>query len=154
MNSIEYFLIIVVALIIIVGLFLDEINKYYDTIKQSIQVKKWEVDMSIKYRELIKYIMSGDSRSRIIQETPNSLTLGVSNADSATLFELIQTEKLTVIWKVNSPEFGEHNQIWHFSEYGDQEKMMAKIINDLESYQRCYLNMVLSKRVDELNYNK
>ena len=55
MNSIEYFLIIVVVLIIIVGLFFDGINKYYETIKQSIQVKKGEVGMSIKYRELVKW---------------------------------------------------------------------------------------------------
>ena len=96
-----------------------------------------------------------DSGLKIIKDTSILLILEVSDADSATLFKLIQrTEKLAVIWKVDSLAFGEHNKIWHFSEYEDQEKMMAKIINDLESYQRRYLNMVLSKRVDELNYNK
>ena len=128
--------IIIVIVIFIIGLFL------YDTSKQSTQIKR-EGGMSIKYRELIKYIMSGDSRSRIMQETSNSLTLGVSNAGGTTLYILTQTYgKLTVQWKVDSPAFGRHYKEWDFQEYEDQERMMARIMNDLEKYQR---NVMVSK---------
>ena len=128
--------IIITIVIFIIGLFL------YDTSKQSTQIKK-EGGMRIKYRDLITYIISQDSKTRIFQETSNSITVGVSNIGGTTLFILTQTYgKLTVQWKVDNPIFGKHSMEWDFPEYGDQETMMARIMNDLEKYQR---NVMVSK---------
>ena len=128
--------IIITIVIFIIGLFL------YDTSKQSTQIKK-EGGMRIKYRDLITYIISQDSKTRIFQETSNSITVGVSNIGGTTLFILTQTYgKLTVQWKVDNPIFGKHSMAWDFPEYGDQETMMARIMNDLDKYQR---NIMVSK---------
>lgn len=54
-----------------------------------------------------------------------------------TLFILTQTfGNVTVQWKVDSPVFGKHKMEWDFPEYGDQEKMMEIIANDLEKFQQ------------------
>jgi hypothetical protein len=129
------------TIIILIGAFI--IGKFlYDTSQQSSKIKK-EGGMRIKYRELIADIMNQDSKIRIFQETSNSITIGVSNIGGTTLFILIQTYgKLTVQWKVDSPIFGKHSMEWDFQEYGDQELMMARIMNDLDKYQR---NVMVSK---------
>jgi len=124
-----WWIIIIAIMVFILIMFIN------DTSQQSSKIKK-EGGMRNKYRELISYIMSQDSRSRIFQETSNSITLGLSNIGGTTLYILTQTfGKLTVQWKVDSPVFGKHSLEWDFPEYGDQEKMMYKIMDDLGKYQ-------------------
>jgi len=130
--------IITLIVVFIIGKFL------YDTSKQSSKIKQ-EGGMRIKYRELIAEILNQDSKVRIMQETSNSITLGVSNISGSTLFIFTQTYgKLTIQWKVDNPIFGKHSMEWDFPEYGDQEKMMSRIMNDLDKYQR---NVMTSKGV-------
>lgn len=120
--------IIIVIVVIIIGKFL------YDTNQQSSKIKK-EGGMRNKYRELIEYLLSGDSRSKIFHETTDSITLGLSNMGGSTLYVLTQAYgRLKVQWKVDSPLFGKHKLDWDFPEYGDQEKMVERILNDVEKY--------------------
>ena len=124
-----WWIIIIAIIVFILIMFIN------DTSQQSSKIKK-EGGMRIKYRELISYMMSQDSRTRFFQETADSITLGLSNVDGKTLFILTQTfGKLTVQWKVDSNAFGRHSLEWDFPEYGDQEKMMNRIMNDIGKYQ-------------------
>jgi len=95
-----------------------------------------EGGMRNKYRELIGILMSGDPRTRIFKETSDSISLGLSNSGGTTLFILTQTfGNVTVQWKVDNPVFGKHKMEWDFPEYGDQEMMAERIMNDLGKFQ-------------------
>jgi hypothetical protein len=120
---------IILIVVIIIGKFI------YDKNQQSAKVTM-EGGMRKKYHELIEYLMSGDSKTQIYQETSDSITLGVSSISGTTLFILTQTfGRVTVQWKINSSVFGKHKMEWEFDEYLDQEKMAEKIINDCSKYQ-------------------
>lgn len=122
--------VIIIVVVFIIGKFL------YDRNKQASKITM-EGGMRNKYRDLIEFLMSGDSRSKIFQETSDSITLGISNAGGTTLFILTQTfGKVTVQWKVDSPVFGKHKMEWDFQEYGDQEQMAERIANDTGKYQQ------------------
>lgn len=96
-----------------------------------------EGGMRNKYRDLIEYLMSGDSRSRIFNESSTSITVGLANMGGTTLFILTQTfGNVTVQWKIDSPVFGKHKMEWDFPEYADQVKMVERITNDLGKYQQ------------------
>ena len=121
--------IILAIVIFVIGKFLIAKNK------QSSKVTM-EGGMRNKYRELIEIIKSGDHRTQIFQETSDSITLGLSNSGGTTLFILTQTfGNLTVQWKVDSPVFGKHNMEWDFPEYGDQNQIADRIMNDLGKFQ-------------------
>jgi hypothetical protein len=122
-------IIIIAVIVITTGKF------FYDKNQQASKIVR-EGGMRKKYRELIGYIMEGDSRTKIFQEDSDSISLGISSMGGTTLFILIQTfGKLTVQWKVDSPVFGKHKMEWDFPEYGDQKKMIERIMNDLSKYQ-------------------
>jgi len=126
--------VIILIAVFIIGKFL------YDRNKQASKITM-EGGMRNKYRDLIKFLMSGDPRSKIFQETSDSITLGISNAGGTTLFVLTQTfGKVTVQWKVDGPVFGKHKMEWDFQEYGDQEKMAERIVNDTGKYQQNMMN--------------
>ena len=119
---------IILVVVFIIGKFL------YDANQQSSKVKK-EGGMKVKYWELIEALMSGDSRTKVFQETSNSITFGLSNAGGRTIYILTQTfGKVTIQWKVDSPVFGKHSLEWDFPEYGDQQKMVEQVINDAGRY--------------------
>ncbi|MDC9721877.1 MAG: hypothetical protein PSN34_03775 [Urechidicola sp.] len=131
--------VIIVIVVFIIGKFL------YDRNKQASKITM-EGGMRNKYRELIEFLMSGDSRSKIYQETSDSITLGISNMGGTTLFILTQTVgKVTVQWKVDSPVFGKHKMEWDFAEYGDQGQMAERIANDTGKYQQ---NMMSTQGFD------
>lgn len=108
----------------------------YDRNQQSVQIGR-QGGMSVKYRTIIDFILNGHQNSKIFQETSDSITLGVSNVGGTTIFMLLQTfGKITIKWEVNSPLYGKHKLDWEFPEFMDQEKMLERIANDLEKYQR------------------
>lgn len=123
--------------IVILLVFVFTIGKFiYDKNQQASKIAR-EGGMTSKYQVLIKHLMSGDSRSKVYQETSESITVGLSNVGGTTLFILTQTfSKLTVQWKVNSPVFGKHKMEWDFPEYADQDQIFNKILNDIEKYQQ------------------
>lgn len=121
---------IIIALVFIIGKFLIDKNNQASKVTM-------EGGMRNKYRVLIEYLMSGDSRTRILNERYDSITVGLANMGGTTLFILTQTfGNVTVQWKIDSPVFGKHKMEWDFPEYGDQEKMMEIIANDLEKFQQ------------------
>lgn len=124
------FALIAVVIVFVIGKFL------YDKSQQSTEVSK-QGGMANKYRELIGYLLGGHQNTRVIKETSDTITVGSVSAGGQTIFNLVQTfGNLTVEWKMESPLFGKHRLEWTFPEYSDQEKMMERLANDLEKYQK------------------
>lgn len=133
-------------LIIIGMLFL--INFIYNTNQQKQKVYK-EGGMLHKYRVLVDELLSGDQRTKIHQVTGDSVVIRLSTIGGLTLFFLTQTYgKLTVQWKVESPMLGKHKLEWEFDEYLDQEKMVQKIMNDVNKYQ---INVITAQGFSNIN---
>lgn len=125
-------------MIVFIGLvILGVIIKFlYDKNQQSIQIGK-QGGMLKKYKILNDYIINSHPSSKIFQETSDSITIGVSISGGTTTFRLLQSfGKLSVRWEMNSPFFGKHKLDWDFPEFQDQEKMLLRITNDLEKYQK------------------
>ena len=123
-------IIIILVIVFIIGLFLFDFNQQSSKIKE-------EGGMRVKYRELINLLMEGDPQQKIFQETSNSITLGVSNMGGSTFIVLTQTfGKLTVQWKVDSPIFGKHKLEWDFPENSDVKKIVERIESDAKRYQQ------------------
>lgn len=123
----------IIWIIIIIIAFIA-IRFFVDMNKQKDHVAK-QGGMRHKYRVLINELLSQDARCKIYQETTTFISLGVSGVGGSTMFFLQQTfGKITIQWKVNSPMFGKHQLEWVFDEFGDQEKMLLKINNDVEAY--------------------
>lgn len=123
--------IIIVILVIIIFIIIRFMLVRED---QSSQIIK-QGGMKNKYREIINALMA-DPRTKIFNESSDSITLGLSNMGGTTIFTLIQTfGSLTVQWKVDSPVFGKHKMDWSFPENQDQRTMVEKIESDLLNYQ-------------------
>lgn len=121
---------ITLVIVFIIGKFLFDKNKQASKITM-------EGGMRNKYHDLIGFLKAGDSRTKIFQETSDSITLGLSNTGGTTLFILTQTfGYVTVQWKIDNPIVGKHKMEWDFPEYSDQKKMTERIANDLEKYQK------------------
>jgi hypothetical protein len=136
-------LIIVLILAFIIGKFL------FDRNQQSARVTM-EGGMRNKYRELLKYIMSVDPKTRIFHESADSITLGVSSMSGSTIFILTQTfGTVTIQWRVESNVFGKHKLEWSFDEYLDQEKMIEKISNDTSKYQDNIMSTLGFPRIND-----
>jgi hypothetical protein len=139
--------IVLFIIVFIIGKF------FYERHKQATKIAL-EGGMRSKYRHLIELLLSGDSMSKIYQETSDSITLGVSKMGGTTLFVLTQTfGNVTVQWKVDSPIFGKHKMEWNFPEYADQEKMVERIINDSGKFQENLLNAI-TKGKSEADYSE
>lgn len=124
---------ILIILLILIGIVI--IKFLLDRNTQSSKIAM-EGGMKIKYREVIQILMR-DPRTKIFNESSDSITLGLSNMGGTTLFILTQTfGNLTVQWKVDSPVFGKHKMEWDFPENSDQKNMAETIENDLGKYQR------------------
>lgn len=121
---------IIIIVLFIIGKFL------YDKSQVDIKVGK-EGGMRQKYKTLISHLLSADSNAKIIKESKDTIVIGNASAGGITNFGLIQTfNELTVQWRMESPIFGSHKLDWVFPEYGDQDKMIEKILNDLGKYQK------------------
>lgn len=108
----------------------------YDKSQQSIEIGK-QGGMTNKYKVLISHLLGGHPNARIIRQTGDSIIVGSVSTGGQTVFDMVQTfGSLTVEWRMESPLFGKHKLKWTFPEYGDQDKMMERINNDLEKYQR------------------
>jgi hypothetical protein len=108
----------------------------YDKSQQSIEVGK-QGGMTNKYKVLINHLLGGHQNARIIKQTSDSVIVGSVSAGGQTTFDLVQTfGNLTVEWRMESPLFGKHRLEWTFPEFADQEKMMERLANDLEKYQK------------------
>lgn len=117
-----------------------------DMSKQNNKVAK-QGGMENKYRILISHLINGNDRSEIVERRANSLTLKFISDGAVNAFFLSQTfEKITVQWKMRSHLFGEHKLEWKFPEYGDQENMAKRIINDSGKYLE---NVMLSFGIDD-----
>lgn len=125
---------IILVIVFIIGKFLFDKNSQASKINM-------EGGMRNKYRDLIEFLMAGDSRSKIFHETSDSIKLGLSNTGGTTLFILTQTfGYVTVQWNIDNPIFGKHKMEWDFPEYSDQKKMTERIANDLGKYQKNLMN--------------
>lgn len=91
--------------------------------------------MKNKYRELIEYILSGVERSRILNETSDSIVLGILNMGGTTLFIITQTfGKVTVQWKVDSPVFGKHKTL-NIKESGCIDLSKSAELGNLDAFE-------------------
>ena len=123
-----WWIIIVIVVIAIVKFARDSAKQADAVVKQG--------GMRKKYRILVEYLLSGDSRARVVQESATFLNIGVSSPGGKTAFWLQQTfGALTVQWRIESPIFGKHKLEWRFNEFADQYDMIRRIVNDVEQYQ-------------------
>ena len=127
-------IIIILVVAIILGKFFYDKNQLTNkTIKEG--------GMKNKYHVLIDCLMEGEPRGKILNETKDSITFGISNIGGATLFKLTQGfGKVIVQWEVNTPVYGKHNMKWEFLEYDDQENIAKRIVNDTGKYQQNIMN--------------
>lgn len=126
-----------IVLLILVGIVI--VKFLIDRSTQSSKIVM-EGGMKNKYHDLVQFLMKAP-RTKIFNETSDSITFGLSNMGGTTLFILTQTfGNVTVQWKVDSPVFGKHKMEWDFKENADQKNMAETIENDLELYQRKIMN--------------
>ena len=131
---------IIIVIVAVIGKFA------YDSNQQSIKVAK-EGGMVNKYSLLASYILFGDPRVKITRQTSTCVDFCLSNAGGVTIFFLTQTfGSITIQWKMNSPVLGDHKLEWDFPEYLDQDKMIARIDNDLKKYQH---NVISASRFSQ-----
>ena len=121
------FLIIIAVIVVVI------IIKFArDSAKQSYDIKS-QGGVRKKYATLIELIMSGDSRSKIFQETNTFISVGVSGAAGSTIFYIQQTfGNVTIQYEVkNNPIVGFLKKEWTFPEDMDQNLMWEKMNNDI-----------------------
>lgn len=118
--------IIIFIVVFVIGRF------FYDWHQQNSVIAR-EGGMTKKYGELIKILLSGDSRSKIYKTTGDTVTLGISsNTGGSTIFVLTHSfDDLMVQYRIDNPIFGKRKLEWKFSKYGDQKMMAEKINNDI-----------------------
>lgn len=122
-----------VLLLLIIGFIVAKF--LYDRNKQSQRIQS-QGGMRIKYNKLISELMEGNSRTRIINETPDSITVGLISSGGETIFILTESfGTLNVRWKTDGPVFGKEELNWDFSEAQDQEEMAYKIMMDVGEIQ-------------------
>ena len=121
--------IIIIVVVVIIGIkFAIDSNKQADAVAK-------QGGMGIKYKTLVDYMLSGDPRCRIIQETATFISVGLSGISGSTVFFIRQTfGTVSIQYKVKSQVFGNHHLEWRFDEFADQEKMIEKINNDISIY--------------------
>ena len=102
-----------------------------DSSKQTKQIAR-QGGMLAKYGGLVHALKSYDDRTRILQQTPSSLTLGCSSPGGRTLFEVVATfSTVTVKWTTDGPVFGKHTKSWDFPQDMDQTLMVEDIEADI-----------------------
>lgn len=94
-----------------------------------------EGGMRNKYSTLVNHFLSIRPDCKIFQETRTFIRVGSSTAGGATLFDINQTfGKVTIQWISKSALFGNDKLEWTFDEYEDQDKIFAKMNEDIENY--------------------
>lgn len=120
--------IIIVVIVIMVIKFANDSNKQANAVAK-------QGGMRVKYRKLINHLLNGDANCKIIQETKAFISVGVSGISGSTVFFIQQTfGTVTIQYKVKSKVFGNHQLEWRFDEFADQDKMIEKILNDVNAY--------------------
>ncbi|MCC5921555.1 MAG: hypothetical protein LAT68_14120 [Cyclobacteriaceae bacterium] len=128
---------IAIVILILVIKFVYDKNKQADKIRL-------EGGMRKKYRDLVDYFMSQDPRTKILEESSDSITMGIANIGGKTLFILTQTfGEVSIQWKLESPVFGRHKLEWDFPEYADHFKIIQKIESDIGKYQQNVMNSMM-----------
>ena len=117
---------IIIVAVLIIGKFL------FDTQRQSSKIKS-EGGVRNKYKVLIDYILSLDSRCKIFQETNTFVSVGISGIAGSQVFYIQPTfGTVTIQMKVrNNPLFGNLNMEWTFPESMNQEHMFIKMNDDI-----------------------
>ena len=92
-----------------------------------------EGGMKTKYRKIVEWVLNGRSDCRVIQEDRTFIRVGSSSAGGSTFFDISQTfGNVTIQWISNSALFGKDELEWTFNEYEDQDKIIAKIKEDIQ----------------------
>ena len=108
----------------------------HDYSKQAQTVSK-QGGMRVKYKTLVNYFLAGDPDSKIIQETPTFISVGVSSISGSTTFFITHSFGwVNIQYRLNSRVFGNHKLEWEFDEFGDQNKMIEKIEHDISIYNK------------------
>tara|TARA_B100000900_G_scaffold404127_1_gene412070 strand:+ start:881 stop:1279 length:399 start_codon:yes stop_codon:yes gene_type:complete len=108
------------------------------------QKRKIEIEggMRVKYSTLVNYFLTGHQNCKVHQETADSILVGAISYGSQTSFELVQTfGSITIVWRSETPMFGNHKLEWQFPEYTNQEKIINQINSELEDYYADNLQM-------------
>jgi len=131
--------VIISMILVVVILFFNSKKRMEDGIAA-------EGGMRKKYALLIEYIMSGDSRTKILDEGRSHLIVGLSVLGSVTTFELVNTFKtITVVCRVESVIFGNQKLDWEFPTDMNQEQMYFRINKDMESFIKKKFNVTLNE---------
>lgn len=119
-------IVIVIIVVVIIGKFL------LDCSKQAEQVRH-EGGMMKKYSILVEHLLNHPN-ARIFQETNTFISIGISSSSGSTVYYLQQTfGNITIQMKVkNDPFVGNFNMEWTFPESMVQERMIAKIEEDIQ----------------------
>jgi len=123
-----WLLIILIAFALVVPFF-------FDLRKQKKQIKR-EGGMTNKYRVLVHGLLNGDPDTKIHEVKDDHITLGLITQSGSTTFFILQSfGKVTIQWRLKNLIYGNHELQWIFHEFDDQNRMLARIENDLVIYQ-------------------
>lgn len=120
--------VIILVVLLILGKF------FWDRHKMEQAIKK-KGGMKVVYGGLISRLLETHPKCKIFHEKPTYISLGVADAFTVTLFELIPTfGSVSVTYNVSSNFFGKHKLQWEFDDKEDPDFMIDKIETDIESY--------------------
>lgn len=120
--------VIILIVVLVLGKFL------WDRRRMELSIKR-RGGMRVVYAELITLLLSQHPRSKIFHDKASYLSLGVADAFSVTLFELVAAfNSVIVVYKFKSKYLGNHRLEWTFQDSDDQEFMLFKIERDINSY--------------------
>lgn len=89
--------------------------------------------MKKKYAILVNWILS-EMPNALVSDSNNILLISIGGMSGTTKFRIMQFLGTVYIkYAVNSIVFGEHKLKWSFPVDYDQERMIQKIQNDVES---------------------
>ena len=119
-------IVIVIIVVVIIGKFLLDSSKQAEHVRQ-------EGGMMNKYSILVEQLLNHPN-ARIYQQTNTFISIGISSPAGSTVYYLQQTfGNITIQMKIkNNPIVGNINMEWTFPEHMDQERMIAKIEEDIQ----------------------
>ena len=84
---------------------------------------------------MIDYLLAGDSRSRIFQETNTFVLLGVSGPAGSQIYYITPAYgNVAIRMEIkNNPLLGNQKMEWSFPENMNQEHMIMKMNSDIEA---------------------
>ena len=124
------FLILAIIVIIVAG------GKFFYDSNKIISKAQEEGRLSNKHPKLINLFIDRDPNNlKIIEETTDTITLGVSYKLGTTLFFIsFESGKILIQWKEDHAYYGNHKIKWKFNEEKDEKYIVDYVMHDITNY--------------------